>query len=186
MKVDERGTVDELLFRITNCEDEKDGYMYHCLYCADDFGFEFPIMSVPIGVEPDDGHHDTAPDQKGLESLNRGLCQSVTRWDENNVVLWLKRWEKRVDSCTEMSGSKALHTAAKLGKTKIMKELIKKGFDVNNNIEGRTPLREVTENAQFGDIQLLLQQDADPNIADYGQEPLLVWATALGYKDIVA
>ncbi|KAJ3460627.1 hypothetical protein MRS44_011494 [Fusarium solani] len=96
-------------------------------------------MSVPIGVEPDDGHHDTVPDQKGLESLDRGLCQS-----------------KRVDSCTEMSGSKALHTAAKLGKTKIMKEIIKNGFDVNNNIEERTPLREATENAQFGAIQLLL------------------------------
>jgi hypothetical protein len=35
---------------------------------------------------------DTVPDQKGLESLDRGLCQSVTRGDENNVVLWLKRW----------------------------------------------------------------------------------------------
>ncbi|KAJ4204378.1 hypothetical protein NW767_004571 [Fusarium falciforme] len=95
---------------------------------------------------------DTVPDQKGLGSIDRVLCQSVTRGDENNVVLWLKRWEKRVDSCTEMSGSKALHTAAKLGKMKIKKELIKKGFDVNKNIEGRTPLREATENAQFGAI----------------------------------
>lgn len=56
MKSDKRGTADELLFAITNSEDEEDGYMYNCLSCADDFGSEFPIMSIPIEAEADDNN----------------------------------------------------------------------------------------------------------------------------------
>ncbi|RMJ17772.1 hypothetical protein CDV36_002555 [Fusarium kuroshium] len=186
MKSDKRGTADELLYTITNCEDEEDGYMYHCLHCADDFGSEFPIMSAPLGVESDDDDGDTAIDQEGPESLDRGLCQSVTRGDEQNVRLWLKRWVKRVDSSTEMSRCKALHTAANLGKTNIMKELIKHGFDVNNTIDGSTPLREATDGAQFEAMRLLLQQDADPNIVGHHDDTILISAIIVGYTEIVA
>ncbi|RSL94902.1 hypothetical protein CEP52_012357 [Fusarium oligoseptatum] len=186
MNIDERGTADELLFAITNCEDEEDGYMYHCLYCADDFGSEFPIMAAPIQAEFDDDDVDTVPGQGRLESLDRGLCQSVTRGDENNVVLWLKRWGRRADFSNEISGCKALHMAAGLGRTNIMKELIKHGFDVNNTIDERTPLHEATEGAHFEAIRLLLRQDADPNIVNHNRQTPLVWAVVAGYKDIVA
>ncbi|KAL6353839.1 hypothetical protein LRP88_12833 [Fusarium phalaenopsidis] len=81
---------------------------------------------------------------------------------------------------------KALHTAAKLDRTNIVKEVIKHGFDVNNMIDGRTPLHEATDGAQYEAMQLLLQQDADPNIVDHNHETVLISAINIGDTEIVA
>ncbi|KAL2678788.1 hypothetical protein Neosp_009539 [[Neocosmospora] mangrovei] len=65
-------------------------------------------------------------------------------------------------------------------------DLIKHGFDVNNEIDGHPPLHEATDGAQFEAMRLLLHQDADPNIASHNQNTVLIAAMNLGNKDIVA
>lgn len=121
-----------------------------------------------------------------VQSLEEGLCQAVAHKDEKSVLRWLRRWEKRVESSTEVPGCKALHIAAQLGRANIVEELIRCGFDVNYKIDGRTPLHEATFGSQRETLMGPLHHDDDPNIVDHNQEMALTAATNMGYTRIVS
>lgn len=71
----------------------------------------------------------------------------------------------------------ALHTAAALDNSEMVKALVREGAFVNaQNREGQTPLMLAVQKRAFGAAQILLfEKFADPNIADSaGRSPLIV------------
>ncbi|KAH7268224.1 ankyrin repeat-containing domain protein [Fusarium solani] len=197
MKVDERGTADELLFRITNCKDEEDGHMYHCLYCADDFGSEFPIMSVPIGVEPDDGHHGInlgIRDDRGCTPLM--VAAEMRPELVVELILTCSTDADVQDLGTGKSWPRPLHLAAARKSPGIVRKLINRGAQVNARMEDNFGATLVHLAAQQGDLQVLeamfeaqveldfpdgLGQTALHLAVGYGHQKVVPWLQRKGF-----
>ncbi|RTE76738.1 hypothetical protein BHE90_008812 [Fusarium euwallaceae] len=144
MNIDERGTADELLSAITSCEDEEDGYMYHCLHCADDFGSEFSVLPVPTGTGSDDDNGASGH----LEIVDQLLRKGA---DIN---------------ATGSAGGTALHEAAYQRHADIVRLLLKNP-DIKTNIRGRngdTPLTVAIKQRSELIVELLLECSTDADV----------------------
>lgn len=75
---------------------------------------------------------------------------------------------------------------AKVGQTKIIKELLSKGKDPNQQTaRGWTPLMLASAEGHFSTVDLLLDNGADPNEENYLGRTALMYAAMYGYNSIV-
>jgi ankyrin len=109
-------------------------------------------------------------DNISITDIRNGLKQAVTREDQADTRLWLKRWQtlNLEEDCQTSLGShtNALHITARQGNADIARDLLKYGFDVNAVAMGSMPLHLAVKNGNEAVMRLLVDQDADLNSHD--------------------
>jgi ankyrin repeat protein len=85
------------------------------------------------------------------------------------------------------SGDRSLYHASRRGDLERMRELIDRGADVNQAIEGDgSPLIGAARAGQLGAVKLLLERGADPNLAVEGDGNPLIMAAREGHREVAA
>ncbi|KAI9730878.1 MAG: Ankyrin-2 [Cirrosporium novae-zelandiae] len=169
---EDRLTAIELLRKIQQCNDPEDGYIYYCAKCDESVEVTIPIpdlagLTQAKPVDRDDVHIDNIT----ITDIRNGIVRAVTREDQSDTRLWLRRWaslSEPTEDCQTSLGSytKALHIAARQGSSDIAQDLLKYGFDVNAIAMGSTPLHLAIQNGNEAVMQLLVDQSADTNVHD--------------------
>lgn len=88
---------------------------------------------------------------------------------------------------TTNNGTNPLIEAASKGYLEIVKELLKRGFDINvQNNFGATPLYVASSHGQFGTVEFLLNNGANPNLRTKQGASALMVASQNGFLNIVS
>lgn len=120
---------------------------------------------------------------------------AIARGDATIVMVIIKALKRNEKGETNLStimhkyedgGNSLLHVAATVDNVKILKILLREGFDVNTrNNEANTPLHIATEHGNMNNMKHLLKAGAEPDVSNNeGLAPLHV-ASRMGAKDLI-
>ena len=148
----------------------------------DDFWSILLLAAVLIMLAAAAAHACVATNQEEIDRANSALYQVAL--DNDTVAL-----QKLIDDKANLNSHTlymhhAIHTAAFLGHTEIVKMFIENGVDVDmGDPNGLTPLHWAARNGQAEVVNMLIEDGADVNALSKGGEDLLcngVW----GRRDI--